>query len=274
MMQHIASQEALSASTERLLEIAGGLDDEALGGLGSDLQAVSQLLDRQPGLRRTLSEATTPVDGRAQLIGNLLRGHIGEPAAAAVQTAIRQPWANGSDLREGIGRLGRTATFLRAERSGELDDVEDQLFRFSRIVDGSPELSLALDDPTAAPEARAGLVRRLLTDRAAPLTVELLTGLAQHPGGRSYAHGVHELVEQAADRKDKLVGVVQSAAALTEGQVDRLRAALRRIYHRDLVLHVAVQPDLLGGLRIQVGDEVIDGSVAGRLDNLRRALAG
>ena len=124
------------------------------------------------------------------------------------------------------------------------------------------------------PDARAALVDRLLTGRATPLTVELLTGLAQHPGGRSFAHGVHELVEQAAERKDKLVAVVQSAAELTDGQVDRLRAALQRIYHRELVLHVAVEPDLLGGLRIQVGDEVIDGSVAGRLDTLRRALAG
>ena len=273
-MQHIASQDALRTSTDRLLEIAGGLDDEELGRLGSDLRAVSELLERQPGLRRTLSEATTPVDGRAQLIGNLLRGRIAEPASATVDTAIRQPWANGSDLREGIGRLGRTATFLRAERSGQLDDVEDQLFRFSRIVDATPELSLALDDPTTDPDARASLVERLLTGRAAPLTVELLTGLAQHPGGRSYAHGVHELVEQAAERKDKLVAVVQSAAELSDGQVDRLRSALQRIYHRDLVLHVAVEPNLLGGLRIQVGDEVIDGSVAGRLDNLRRALAG
>src|SRR6185312_14724963 len=133
-MQHIASQDALRTSTERLLEVAGGLDDEALGRLGSDLQAVSQLLARQPVLRRTLSEATTPVDGRAQLIGDLLRAHVGEHAAQVVDTTIRQPWSNGSDLRDGIGRLGRTATFLRAERTGQLDDVEDQLFRFSRIV--------------------------------------------------------------------------------------------------------------------------------------------
>lgn len=273
-MQHIASQEALRASTDQLLRTAGSLGDEALGGLGADLQAVSQLLDGNPGLRRTLSEATTPVEGRAQLISNLLRGRIGDPALQVLDGAVRQPWANGGDLRDGIGRLGRTALFLRAERTGTLDDVEDQLFRFSRIVDATPELSLVLDDPTADPRARASLVDRLLSGRVSPLTLDLLLGLARHPAGRSYAFGIHELVQQAAERKDKLVAVAQSAVVLTGEQIDRLRAALQRIYHREVVLHVAVEPDLLGGLRIQVGDEVIDGSVAGRLDNLRRALAG
>jgi F-type H+-transporting ATPase subunit delta len=273
-MQHIASQDALRSSTGQLLLVAEGLDGAALGALGADLQAVSQLLGDNPGLRRTLSEATTPVDGRAQLLDSLLRGRISDSALRVVDDAIRQPWANGADLRDGIGRLGRTAMFLRAERSGQLDDVEDQLFRFGRIVDSSPELSVVLDDPTADPAARARLVSRLLDDRANPLTVELLTALARHPGGRAYAHGIHELVQQAAERRDKLVAVVQSATQLTDEQVQRLGAALRRIYHRDVVLHVAVEPDLLGGLRIQVGDEVIDGSVAGRLDTLRRALAG
>jgi len=273
-MHHIASQDALRSSTDRLLQVAEGLDDGALGALGAGLQAVSQLLDDQPVLRRTLSEATTPVEGRAQLVGSLLRGRVSDPALQVADDAVRQPWANGGDLRDGIGRLGRTAMFLRAERSNVLDDVEDQLFRFGRIVDASPELSLVLDDPTADPGARAGLVTRLLHNRANPLTIELLTALARHPGGRAFAHGIHQLVEQAAERRDKLVAVVQSATELSGEQVSRLRAALQRIYHRDVVVHIAVEPNLLGGLRIQVGDEIIDGSVAGRLDTLRRALAG
>ena len=273
-MHHIASLEALRISTERLLESAENLDDAALGALGSDLQSVAALLDREPSLRRTLSEATTDIEARAALIGRLLAGKVSAPAAAAVDVAVRQSWATGGDLRDGIGRLGRTAMFLRAERAGHLDDVEDELFRFARIVDASPELSVLLDDPSADPDSRASLVERVLGGRADALTGELLTGLARHTGGRSYSHGIRELVEQAAQRSDKVVATVQSAVELTAEQFDRLSGALRRIYGRDVAVHVVVEPALLGGVRIQVGDEVIDGSVSGRLDTLRRTLAG
>jgi F-type H+-transporting ATPase subunit delta len=164
--------------------------------------------------------------------------------------------------------------FLRAERSGELDRVEDELFRFGRIVEGSPDLSVALDDPTTPGDARATLVHRLLADRAHPLTSELLEQLARDPGGRSFSHGVEEIVTQAAERKDRIIATVQSAVELTAEQGARLVAALTRIYGRPVSTHVLVEPGLAGGMRVRVGDEVIDGSVAGRLDDLRRRLAG
>ncbi len=165
--------------------------------------------------------------------------------------------------------------FLRAERAGQLDEVEDELFRFARIVDGSPELSVLLDDPAADPDSRASLVERVLGGRVDPLTVELLTGLARHPGGRSYSHGIRELVEQAAQRtgqggRHRAVGGRADVQTSSTG----CPRALRRIYGRKVAVHVVVEPALLGGIRIQVGDEVIDGSVAGRLETLRSTLAG
>ena len=273
-MQHIASQEALRASTEHLLEVAGPLDDVALRSLGSELQAVGELLDRELSLRRTLSESTTAADARASLLRRLLDGKVGAATLDIVDDTVRRPWSGGRDLRDGLLRLGRTAMFLRAERSGDLDDIEDELFRFARIVDANPDLSVILDDPAVDPDGRAALVKGVLGDRSNPLTTELLTGLARHTGGRSYSFGIRELVDQAAERTDKVVAVVQSAIALSEEQDSRLRAALQRIYHRDIAVHVLVQPELQGGMRVQIGDEVIDGSVAGRIDALRRSLAG
>ena len=164
--------------------------------------------------------------------------------------------------------------FLRAERAGELDEVEDQLFRFARIVDGSPELSVILDDPSTPPDSRASLVGRLLNGRAHSLTAELLEQLARDPGGRPFTHGVRDIVEQAAERKDRVVASVQSATALTVEQTSRLTAALAKIYGRPVSVHIEVEPALAGGIKVRVGDEVIDGSVSGRLDALRRRLAG
>lgn len=273
-MEHIASKQSLAAASGRLLMQAATLDDTGLGALGSDLAGVGSLLLQQPILRRTLSEATTDVEHRAGVLSSLLSGKIGTPAATMVDFTVRQSWATGRDLADGFIRLGRTAMFLRAERSGELDDVEDQLFRFGRILDGAPALSVILDDPTTTGAARASLVTGLLAGRAHSLTSDLLEQLARNPGNRSFSHGVGEIVTQAAERKDKVVATVQSATDLTVEQTNRLTAALARIYARPVSVHVVVEPALGGGIRIRVGDEVIDGSVAGRLDDLRRRMAG
>lgn len=272
-MDHISSRQSLQASTDRLLAAADSIDDAGLAALGSELAAVSQLLTREPGLRRTLSEATTSVGTRASIVDRLLAGKVGQPTLDLIDVVVHQDWASGRDLRDALTRLSRTALFLRAERGGELDDVEDQLFRFGRIVDGAPDLSVLLDDPTTAGDARAALVSRLLAGRAHPLTIELLTALATDTGGRSFSHGVRELVDQAAERQDKVVAVVETALPLSEAETERLVAGLSRVYGRNVTVHLVVEPSLTGGLRVRVGDEVIDGSVAGRLDALRRRMS-
>lgn len=273
-MQHIASQAALEASTSRLLTLAAPLDEARLSAMGSELEGVAALLGGQPALRRVLSESTTAPDGRSRLLTGLLAGKVSQPTSTVVDFAVRQPWATGRDLADGLRRLGRTALFLGAERSGELDEVEDQLFRFERIVDANPELSLLLDDPATEGAGRASVVSALLGGKAHPLTLDLLAALARDPGAGSFSSGVTELIEQAAQRRDKVVAVVHSAVPLSDDQVERVRAALQRIYTRDVSVHVFIDQSIGGGLRIKVGDEVIDGTVAGRLETLRRSLAG
>lgn len=272
-MRNIASDQALARVTDRLLTAAATLNDTGLGALGDDLGAVARVLAGESHLRRLLTETTISADDRVAMFARLLAGKIGTPAAEVVDATVRQGWPAGTDLVEGLRRLGRTALFLRAERAGELDQVEDELFRFGRIVEAAPSLLRVLDDPDTDPHGRATLVDRLLGGKAHSLTGDLLTSLARDPGGRSFSHGISELVEQAAARKDKLVAVVQSAIALSTEQSARLTVALRRIYARDIAVHVVVDPQVRGGMRIRVGAEVIDGSVAGRLAALRQALA-
>lgn len=273
-MQHIASRESLIATNGYLLSVAEPLDADGLSALGSQLDAVSDLLLNEVPLRRHLSEGTIAEDDRANMAGQLLSGKIGDAALGVVQFAVRQGWSSSRDLQEAIRRVSRTAMFLRAERTGELDEVEDQLFRFSRIVDASPELSVILDDPTADPAARSALVDRLLAGRAHPLVTELVDALARDTAGRSFTHGIRELVDQAAQRRQKVVAIVKTALPLTADQTSRLIGSLGRIYGREVSAHVEVDPAVIGGIRVQVGDEVIDGSVAARLEALRRRMAG
>ncbi len=274
MIQHIASREALEATSRHLLQVSEPLSGVGLAALGSDLDRVSDLLLNQVPLRRTLSENTLAPEARAGIVQRLLGGKVSDAALDVVQYAVRQEWASSRDLQDALRRLSRTAMFRRAERTGELDEVEDQLFRFGRIVDANPELSVILDDPTADAGARSALVHRLLAGRAHTLVTELVDALARDTAGRSFTHGVRELLDQAAQRRDKIVAFVKTARPLSDDQVGRLRATLARIYGREVTAHVEVDPSVLGGIRVQIGDEVIDGTLAGRLDDLRRRMAG
>lgn len=273
-MQHISSRQSLEAATSVLLTGAATLDDTGLGALGQDLNSVGALLVKEPALRRILADNTTEGDAKASIVTSLLAGKVGPAAAKVVDTAVRREWTTGADLAEGVYRLARTANFLRAERGGELDEVEEELFRFGRVLEAHPELAAALDNPTAVAADRVALVERLLAGKAHGLTISLLTALAEDTRGRSFAHGVNDLVEQAANRRDKVVAVITSPVELNTEQRNRAIAALTKIYGRPVTAHVQVDPTLQGGLKIRVGDEVIDGSVSGRLTELKARLGG
>lgn len=272
-MAGLASEQTLSALTGELLTAAAAMDETALGALAVDLGGAATVIAEEPTVRRMLTESTAEPAARIALARRLFDGKVSERTATLIASAVGQRWSRGSDLVDGLRRLSRTAYFVQAERSGELDEVEDQLFRFGRIVDANPELSLLLDDPATSAAGRVDLVGRLLAGKAHRLTVDLLSDLARDSAGRSFAHGIAELVTQAAQRRDKLVAIVTSAVALSAAEADRLRAALAAIYSRQVAVHVVVDPALRGGLRVRVGDEIIDGSISTRLTALRQRLA-
>lgn len=272
-MAALASETAVIAATEELLRRAATMDEAALTGVGSDLVAASAVLARDPQLRRMLTDGTAPEEVRTRLASQLFAGKIAAPSLALLLFAVAQRWGSGRDLVGGVRRLGRTALFLKAERAHQLDAVEDELFRFGRILAANPELALVLDSPATAPSARVDIVTRLLSGKASPLTLDLVTSLAGDLGGHSFGHGVAELVEQAAQRQDKIVAIATTAVPLAGADSERLQSALTRIYGRSVVVHSVVDPAISGGVRVRVGAEVIDGSISGRLADLRAQLA-
>jgi F-type H+-transporting ATPase subunit delta len=175
-------------------------------------------------------------------------------------------------LVDGIVVLGRTALLMRAERDGRLDAVEDELFRFGRIVAAQPELDVLLSDPVANAEGKVALVASLLEGKVEPVTLSLVEQLVTQLRGRDVLDGLDELTEMAAKRRERSVAYVRAAFPLTEAQQERLATVLGRIYSRPIALHVELDPELIGGLLIRIGDEVIDGSTVGQLAKLRREL--
>ncbi|MEU3754162.1 F0F1 ATP synthase subunit delta [Streptomyces olivoreticuli] len=278
-----ASREALASARERLDALADNSPRfagetpssvTAAAKLAEELAAVTGLLDREVSLRRVLTDPAQSGEAKAELARRLLGTQVGGETADLVAGMVRSRWSRSRDLVDALEELASGADLVAAERAGVLDDVEDELFRFGRIVGGSPELRSALTDKVANRTAKTGLVSELLGGRANPVTERLVIRLVGRPRGRSLEAGLNALSKLAADRRDRMVAVVTSAVPLSDAQKQRLGDSLAKLYGRRVHLNMDVDPEILGGVQVRIGDEVINGSIADRLAEAERRMAG
>lgn len=249
----------------------GGVD---LARVSDELWSVARLVDGNAVLRRKLADPSRGGEQRAGLAERLLGGKIGDAALHVVKGAASQRWSEPGDLGSALERLGVEALLVHAERHGRLAQVEDELFRFGRIVQGTPDLQAALSDRRADAGAKRALVDRLLSVKASPETVSLATQAVAGIRGRRVDSALAAFMEQAAERQDQVTAVVTSAVPLTEQQQETLRSALSRQYGRQVHTNVVIDEQVVGGVRVEIGDEIIDGTVSHRLAEARRRMAG
>ncbi|MEU5521682.1 F0F1 ATP synthase subunit delta [Streptomyces sp. NPDC047860] len=267
-----ASREALAAARERLDALTDSRTADAAT-LADELAAVTALLNREVSLRRVLTDPAQPGEAKAELVQRLLGSQVSGPAVDLVAGMVRSRWSQSRDLVDALEELANTADLTAAEQAGALDDVEDELFRFGRIISSNAELRAALTDRSAPASAKSRLLHSLLGGRANATTERLVTRLVSAPRGRSLESGLESLSKLAAERRDRMVAVVTSAVPLSDQQKQRLGDALAKLYGRRMHLNLDVDPAVIGGIRVQVGDEVINGSLADRLEDASRRLA-
>ncbi len=188
--------------------------------------------------------------------------------------AVRARWSSPRELVDALELLAVEAQVAAADRAGRLDAVEDELFRTARIVAGTPELRSALADLSAPVENRAALIEDLLADQVHDETLRLVRRAVVAPRGRTFDRTLEQYAQVAADLRSRLVATVTASVPLTEEQRGRLGAALARIYGHEVHLNVQVDPSIVGGISVAIGDEVIDGTVVSRLEDARRRLVG
>ncbi|MDI3315542.1 MAG: F0F1 ATP synthase subunit B/delta [Mycobacterium sp.] len=263
-----SSRQALTGLLERFDEITPALDDRGLAVLAEELAAVAKLLGGELVITRYLTQSSEDAAPRIRLIERLISGKVGDPALELLRSAVAAHWSADSDLVDAVEYIARQALLVRAERAGQVDEVEDQLFRFSRILDAQPRLALLLGDYGVPAGERIQLLRNVLESASSgvnPITVALLSQTIELIRGRPAEEAVLELAEVAVARRGEVVARVGAAAELSEAQRTRLTGVLSRIYGHPVTVQLQIDPALLGGLSICVGDEVIDGTLSSRL---------
>lgn len=263
---------SLAAAQERFEPILRAAGADALT-LGEQLFAVVEALDESGALRRSLSDPSRAGEDKAHLVASLL-GRFDGRVTDLLSGMVRSRWSSEADLVSGIERLAVDATLAAAESRGVLEAVEEELFRVTRALVGQREARQALSDGSTDASRRRALVDALLGGKVDAVTQALAQRATVHPRGRRFVAALTWYGEVAAERRRRLVAMVTSATVLSQAQQERLGAILERHYGRSLQLNVAVDPALVGGLRIQVGADVIDSTVLSRLAGAQRRLAG
>lgn len=250
----------------------------ALAGLGraelkaaDDLLAAARVIGSTPQLRTALIDAEAEAGQKRALVERVFGSSVAPEAVTLLVSAASQRWSSADDFLAGLEELGFR---LASEAAGTEVPLDAELFAFERTVARDAELELALGSKLGAATAKTQLVERLLGARASAATVVIVRHLVQQPRGRRIGEMLRGAAGVVADQRGFDVATVTTAVPLTDAQLERLERSLASTAGRSIRFDTIVDPAVLGGVRIQIGDDVIDGSVASRLSDLRQKLAG
>ena len=212
---HAASREALDTTRDALKSaLAANPAGGATGAkVGQEMFQVVEVLEDNRSLRVAVADTSATVEARQDLVRGVFGWKIDQTTLDLLLAAVSSDWSNPRELREGLIILGREALLRSADEQGQLQTVEDELFRLSRIVAGDPEFEQALGDRTADTAAKRALLAQVLYGKVTAVTEALSSQALARPAGMP-ADDFMEISRQAAELRGRTVAVVTSAEAL------------------------------------------------------------
>jgi F-type H+-transporting ATPase subunit delta len=287
------------AAMEESLDAADGL-----AGAAAEMLAVADLVDGNAQLMLALDDGSVPVASRRAVLDHLLEGRVRPEVRGLVHQAVTVVpaseltasfhWlasrlahaasrstatAAEPDLEEVLGRMGSrhrvsgyAAAVFETVTVAEIEEIEDQLFRFARTVESTRRLRAALGDRDLPVTVRQQVIAQLLGTQVLPATQRLAAYAVRGGRARDIVSTLDALVEDAARARGWRVARVQAATEVGEAQQRELSEALGQLAGNPVDLQMSIDPELLGGVVVQVGDLLVDSSTRHRLDELKEHL--
>jgi len=262
-----ASRQASTGAKAALASLGGAVDLAT----AEQLFSAGRIIAESAQLRSTLSDPAINVAAKEGLLAKVFGAKLGKSATALLVAAVASEWSSQDDLLAGIEDLALRVTALSAPASLSIDA---ELFAFSRVVASDNELELALGTKLGDSATKGALVAALLGGKASEHTIVIVSALVRQPLGRRIGALLAHAASVVADQSGQAIATVTSAAPIAASQLASLTKSLTKMYGRELRLNLEIDPSIIGGLRVQVGDDVIDGSVSSRITDLRLQLAG
>ncbi len=263
--------------------------------VAGELSAVERLLDANADLRAALTDVAVPGPTRRAVLAEVLEGKVAEAARRAAAFAVgavrvqevsaavtwvahrARQLSDGRVIeeealahRDARTRVGGYATAVFEELpASELEEIEDELFRFARTVADVPALRSALADRDVPVTERQGIIADLLAGKVRPATLRLVRYVVAGGRARDFAGTLEWLVERTAEARGWRVARVRAGQEVDGPERRRLEETLSRLAGSPVELQVTLDPTLLAGVDVEIGDLRLDATARGRLERLR-----
>lgn len=259
-----ATRESVSAA----IAVLGALPSVDLD-TGEQLLAAALVVDGEARLRAALADDGADPADRISIVEAIFGAYT--PSARTVLASLATSrWSSSDDLVAGIEQLGIMAVASSAPHSVS---INDELFALTTAISSNAELELALGSKLGSVQGKISLVGTLLESRASRQTIAIVGALLAQPRGRRIAELIRYAAALVAEQGGFTIATVTVATALNAAQTERLEKALAVQRDGAIRINQVIDPDIIGGMRVQVGGEVIDGTIANRLTDLRLRLA-
>jgi F-type H+-transporting ATPase subunit delta len=238
----------------------------------ADLFTVLTVLSSSVGLRRALTDNSRDAASKAELISNLFGKNVTEAAKTLFSQAASLRWSNPAEIADAIENLAVESASTAADKSGELEKLENQLFDFARVLIANPEFRQALNTASDTDANKVSLLESVVNGKYSLHTINLLKRVVVLRRGRSIDATLSTYSHYVSNSRNRLVAHVKTAIALTDSQTSSLIAALTKQMGKEVHINIEIDPKVLGGISIRYADDVIDGTVVNRLAEASRAL--
>ena len=267
-----SSRASVLALRKTLAEVVNKQSPAELAQFANDLFLILSVLSSSIGVRRALTDNARDASAKAELISNLFGKNISSAAQSLLASAASLRWSSPGEIADAIENLAVEAESAVADKNGELEKLENQLFDFARVLKANPDLRQALNTSADTDEGKLALLEVVIKGKYSSSTLNLLRKVVTLRRGRSIDATLAAYSHYVSSRKDRLVAHVKSAVELSSSQIEKLVAALTKQMGRPVHINLEIDPKVLGGISIRYADDVIDGTIVNRIAEAGRAL--
>jgi len=267
-----SSRQSLAALRVALDSALKGASAGDCSHLSSDLFSALGALESSAGLRRALTDPARDAASKSALVSDLFGKSIKGPALALITTAAGLRWSAPADFADAIEQIAAEAEAAAANAENKLDQVQDELFAFSKSLIENPELRAALTNNGDTLVRKVELVKNIFASKFGTSTIKLVNQIVSGRSGRSIEKVLSAHIHAVTARRNRVNAFVKSSIALTSTQQEKLASSLTKKIGQSVHLNIDIDPTVIGGISVRFGDEVIDGTIKNRLAEASRTL--
>ena len=236
----------------------------------SQVLAVAEAMDEQYLLRRSLSEPNATADQISHLVDTLLGPTLSADVVEVVRAGAHQSWPSADALALAIRDQAVRLAWRNAVDKGRVEQARLQVLDLIDLITQDSALSTAIGDTSRSMADRTILVDAL-AKQAEPVVALLCRSAVSDERG-SFTANLSSALDSLASLRGHQRARITTAIAMTQKQASAMQTQLSRIYARPVDLETLVDPRVIGGVRADIGGDIIDGSVRARLDTAREQL--